>query len=66
MLDLKYMTVLGKKNQRKGAELPTKSMGKGLHKLFKAVVSKLKNALPKCGKRVVPDPDENIISVSTS
>ena len=35
------------KNEWKGTELPAKNMGKGLYKLFKAVVNELNNKLPK-------------------
>ena len=36
-------------NEWKGAEISAKSTGKVLHKTFKAVVNKLKNALPTLG-----------------
>ena len=36
-------------NEWKGAELSENSMGKGLHKVFKAVVNELNNALPNLG-----------------
>ena len=36
----------------KGALLSTKNMGKGLHKVFKAVVNELSQALPILGESV--------------
>ena len=36
-------------NEWKVLELSLKSMGKGLHKVFKAVVKKLKNEFPNLG-----------------
>ena len=38
------------KNEWKGLELSTNTMGKELHKLFRAVVNKLNNALPNLGE----------------
>ena len=40
------MTVLKTQNEWKGAEIPSKSMVKGLHKLFKDFVNKINNSLP--------------------
>ena len=37
------------KNERKVSERLAKSMGKGLHKLFKAIVNELKNEFPTLG-----------------
>ena len=36
-------------NYWKGAELPAKSMGKSLHKLFKDIVNELMNTLSTLG-----------------
>ena len=33
-------------NEQKGAEIPEKSTGKGLHKVYKDVVNELNNAFP--------------------
>ena len=63
MIDLKYVTVLDKhKMWWKGAEISSKSMGKGLHKVFNSVVKEQNNALPiyrESGSKVshfIPEP----------
>ena len=57
------------KSECKGAEISAKSMGKGLHKVFKVVVNELNNSLPTLGEsdsevsNFIPEP-RNFVEVT--